>query len=212
MKFLITAGPTREPIDAVRYISNFSSGKMGYALAKTAYQRRHRVTLISGPVNMPPLRGVRSIPVTTALEMRKAVLKYLPSADCLIMAAAVGDYRPARIIKGKTKKTKEVINLKLVRNPDILKEVGRKFRNKILVGFALESDNLIKNAHSKLKGKRLDYIVANTPSAFGRDRTDVLILDNREVIKRFRHSPKSRVADYLIKLLEKQWTGLPPSS
>lgn len=203
MRILITAGPTREPIDAVRYLSNFSSGKMGYALASSAKARGHKVILVTGPVSQPLPKGAIVKQVETTSEMRGAVLKYLPSADCLIMAAAVSDYRPVEIIKGKLKKDKKVLNLKLIRNPDILKEVGAKFRNKILVGFALETGNLLREAQKKLKEKNLDYVVANSPSAFGSDKTDVVILNQQGIAKRFRRSSKKTIADYILRTLER---------
>ena len=213
MRILITAGPTREPIDAVRYLSNFSSGKMGYALASSAKARGHKVILVTGPVSQPLPKGVIVKQVVTTAEMRGAVLKYLPSADCLIMAAAVSDYRPIKVARGKLKKSrfigipfagnKAVFNLKLTLNPDILKEVGAKFRNKILVGFALETDNLLREAQKKLKEKNLDYIVANSPSAFGSDKTDVVILNQQGIIKRFTKVSKKTVADYILRTLER---------
>jgi phosphopantothenoylcysteine decarboxylase/phosphopantothenate--cysteine ligase len=223
MKILITAGPTREPIDAVRYLTNFSSGKMGYALANSAKAHGHKVILVTGPVNLLPPKGVTVKQVETTFEMKQAVLKYLPSVDCLIMAAAVSDYRPMKAVKGKLKKSrfieipfpdtsgsrsrdagnKEVINLKLVRNPDILKEIGAKNRNILLVGFALETGNLLREAQMKLKEKHLDYIVANSPSAFGSNKTDVVILNQQGIVKRFSQVSKRAVADFIIRTLER---------
>lgn len=203
MKILITAGPTREPIDAVRYLTNFSSGKMGYALASSAKARGHKVILVTGPVSLLPPKGITVKQVETTSEMKQAVLKYMPLVDCLIMAAAVSDYRPVKIIKGKLKKNKDVINLKLIRNPDILKEIGAKNRNILLVGFALETDNLLREAQKKLKEKNLDYIVANSPSAFGSNKTNVVILNQQGIVKRFSRSSKRAVADYILRTLER---------
>ncbi|MBI4835061.1 MAG: phosphopantothenoylcysteine decarboxylase [Planctomycetes bacterium] len=209
MKFLITAGPTREPIDAVRYISNFSSGKMGYALAKEAVKRGNKVILISGPVATETQSSQRKasvslIKVETTEQMRKTVLKYIPKANCLIMAAAVSDYRPAHTLQGKMKKTQDKISLKLVRNPDILKEIGAKTRNKILVGFALETKNLLKYARAKAREKRLDYIVANPASVIGRDSSDAMVLDSQgRIIKQFRQASKATIARFIIRLAEK---------
>jgi phosphopantothenoylcysteine decarboxylase/phosphopantothenate--cysteine ligase len=210
MRFLITAGPTREPIDAVRYISNFSSGKMGYALAKEAVRRGHSVILISGPLSLTLSRKGRGNnpiihQIETAREMKKAVLKYIPQADCLIMAAAVSDYRPAHTLKGKMKKSHKEISLKLVRNPDILKEIGAKTRNKILVGFALETKNLLKYARAKVREKRLDYIVANPASVIGRDSSDAMVLDKHgRIIKQFRQTSKAAIANFIVRLMERK--------
>jgi len=203
MKFLITAGPTREPIDAVRYLTNFSSGKMGYALVSSARARGHKVILVTGPVSISPPKGVTVKQVETTREMKQSVLKYLPSVDCLIMAAAVSDYRSVKVVKGKLKKDKKFINLKLVRNPDILKEIGAKNRNIILVGFALETDNLLREAQRKIKGKHLDYIVVNSPSAFGSNKTDVVILNQQGIVKRFSQASKRAVADFIVRTLER---------
>ena len=157
MRFLITAGPTREPIDDVRFLSNRSTGKMGYGVAEEARARRHDVTLVSGPVALPPPRGVRRVPVETALQMHKAVLEHLAGAD----------YRPALRAEGKVKKSEGDWTLGLVRNPDILAEAGESKGKRIHVGFAVESEDLLANAGRKLAAKNLDLIVANAVSAFG---------------------------------------------
>ena len=203
MKILITAGATQEKIDSVRYITNFSSGKMGYALALNAYKRGHRVTVIAGTFNIEMPKGVKVESVKTALDMKRAVSKHIKKSDCLIMAAAVSDYRPAKQFKGKIKKSKKAIHIKLIPNPDILKEIGAKTRNKVLVGFALESDSLLKNAFAKLKRKKLDYIIANSVNALGADKTDVTILGKDGVIKKFKKTSKSQIAGYIIHLIEK---------
>ena len=161
-KILVTAGPTREKLDSIRFISNFSTGKMGYELARAARRRGYKVTLISGPTHLIPPQGINFIKVEDAAQMYKAVKRNLKSADCLFMASAVSDWRPQSRAKGKLKKgSKRAISLKLVRNPDILGSVGRVKGGKILAGFALESDALTKNARLKLKEKNLDLIAAN---------------------------------------------------
>ena len=181
---LVTAGPTREKIDPVRYISNPSSGKMGYAIARAFRLRGARVTLVSGPAAIAPPRGVRYVPVETAEEMRAAVGKYFTNASIVVKAAAVGDYRPRTAAAQKIKKTDAALELRLERTRDILAELGKKKGQKILVGFAAETDNVKSNALEKLKKKNLDLMVANDVSkpgiGFGSDTNEVqLILQGR---------------------------------
>jgi len=176
---VVTAGGTQEPIDPVRHISNRSSGKMGYAVAEAARDRGAKVLLVSAPVAIPVPADVDVIQVKTALQMREAVLKAAPEADVLIMAAAVADYRPATAAENKLKKeTASNMTLELIRNPDILGEVKG---NLIKVGFAAESEDLIRNATAKLKGKSLDLIVANditaVDSGFDVDTNKVVLID-----------------------------------
>jgi phosphopantothenoylcysteine decarboxylase/phosphopantothenate--cysteine ligase len=162
MKILITAGPTREKIDPVRFISNYSSGKMGYALARTASKKGHEVTLVSGPVALVPPKSVRTVQVESAAEMAREVRRFAKSADLIIMAAAVADYAPSSFAKGKIKKTDAELSIKLRKTEDILASLGKHRRKgQILVGFAAETSNLISNAESKLENKNLDWIVAN---------------------------------------------------
>ncbi|MCD6352748.1 MAG: bifunctional phosphopantothenoylcysteine decarboxylase/phosphopantothenate--cysteine ligase CoaBC, partial [Proteobacteria bacterium] len=160
-RILVTAGPTREPIDPVRFIGNRSSGKMGYALAQTAYLRGAEVTLITGPTNLDFPAGVETIAVETASQMFEETLKRYKSMDTVIMAAAVGDYRPAQPVQNKIKKDKSSPTLSLVRNSDILKEMGKEKGSCFLVGFAAETEDLLKNARKKLETKNIDLIVAN---------------------------------------------------
>jgi phosphopantothenoylcysteine decarboxylase/phosphopantothenate--cysteine ligase len=165
-KVLITAGPTIEPIDPVRYISNRSSGKMGFALAKAARRRGASVTLVSGPVSLMPPYGVTFIPVKTADEMRNAVMENRPGRDIVIKAAAVSDYRPKDSAQQKIKKGPDSLTLDLLKNPDILWELGNSKKQSpfVLVGFAAETEDLPANAEAKLKAKNLDMIVANDVS------------------------------------------------
>ena len=180
MHILITAGPTREKIDPVRFISNRSTGKMGYAIARQAAALGHKVTLISGPVALTPPEGVNFVPVESAADMAQAVHLHAPSADMLIMSAAVADYRPAHPVDSKMKKQPGSLFLELERTEDILASVGKNKRaDQLLVGFAAETEELEAHALDKLKRKNLDWIVANyVADGFGND-TNQVILFNR---------------------------------
>ena len=163
-KIMITAGPTREEIDPVRYISNHSSGKMGYALARAARRRGAQVLLISGPTALALPDGVHVINVTSAIEMQSEVLSHVTECDVVIKAAAVADYRPLLRNSTKIKKNADSVAIELTKNPDILAELGKMEHRPYLVGFAAETDSLEKNATIKLHGKNLDMIVANDVS------------------------------------------------
>jgi len=177
---LITAGPTQEPLDAVRYITNRSSGKMGYALAEEARARGARVVLISGPVDLAEPGGVEVEKVRTASEMRQAVMKHLEESTMIIKAAAVADYHRANPPKQKEKKTAARLSLELDPTPDILAELGKKKGDRILVGFAAETENLVGEAKRKLESKNCDMIVANLVSqsgiGFDADENEVTIV------------------------------------
>ncbi|OGP74257.1 MAG: phosphopantothenoylcysteine decarboxylase [Deltaproteobacteria bacterium RBG_16_49_23] len=161
-RILVTAGPTQESIDPVRFITNHSSGKMGYALAKMARRRGAEVLLVSGPTSLPiPRSDIRLVSVKTAEEMRKAVVTHLKDCSVMIKAAAVSDYRPREISRTKLKKTDPSVSLELERTRDILGEIGKKKGKRILVGFAAETEDLVSNARKKLKEKNLDLIVVN---------------------------------------------------
>ena len=161
-KILISAGPTREKIDLVRFISNFSSGKMGYAIAKAAQKSGYQVTLVSGPVNLPAPDGVELIKVESAAEMAAAILPRANEFDVIIMTAAVADFRPKQIFQGKIKKGGKKLTIELEPTTDILFELGKqKSPGQILIGFAAENDNLIEYAKEKLTRKNLDFIAAN---------------------------------------------------
>ena len=166
LKILVTAGPTTEPIDPVRYISNRSSGKMGYALARAAARRGADVILVSGPTDLNPPPGLSFCQVITAEDMRRSVFENRSGCDIIIKAAAVSDYRPRDCAEQKIKKGAESISLELVKNPDILAELGSIIEGfpSVLVGFAAETEDLIVNAEKKLKAKNLDMIVANDVS------------------------------------------------
>ncbi len=183
-KVLVTAGGTREHFDPIRYISNASSGQMGYALAKMAYALGGDVILVSAPTCLKAPYGVKKIDVLSAVDMYEAVLKYLPEVDIIIMNAAVADFRPKTFSKEKLKKAKESPVVELEANPDILKTIGEKKReDQILIGFAAESSNLIENAKDKLKRKNLDVIVGNLLDVFSKEihRGIILFKDGKLV-------------------------------
>ncbi|HYI95317.1 MAG TPA: bifunctional phosphopantothenoylcysteine decarboxylase/phosphopantothenate--cysteine ligase CoaBC [Bryobacteraceae bacterium] len=196
---LITAGPTQEPLDPVRFISNRSSGKMGYAIAAAAAARGAKVVLISGPVAIPAPDGVEIVHVETAKQMRAAVLENLDSATIIIKAAAVADYHLVEIPKQKMKKTATRLSLDLEPTPDILAEVGQKKGDRLLIGFAAETQNLIEEARRKLKTKNCDMVVGNIVSrddiGFGTDDNEVvLVLRTGESVPVARASKRS-IAD-----------------
>lgn len=186
LRLLVTAGPTRENIDPVRYISNYSSGKMGYAVAQAAADRGADVVLVSGPVSIGVPDSVKMIPVNTAVEMRDAVLKEFPDCDAVVMAAAVADYRAAEVSELKIKKADEELVIRLEKNPDILKELGNIKGDKILAGFCAETDHLVDNALKKVGTKNLDMIVANDVTmegaGFGTDTNIIKIIKKDGVV------------------------------
>ncbi|MDP3939092.1 MAG: bifunctional phosphopantothenoylcysteine decarboxylase/phosphopantothenate--cysteine ligase CoaBC [Deltaproteobacteria bacterium] len=201
---LVTAGPTEEPIDPVRVISNRSSGKMGYALARAAWRRGADVTLISGPVD-PGLRvprGVRLRRVETALEMGDAVLEHYPKASVVVMAAAVADWTPDSVSSLKIKKGEGNLRLDLKQTRDILSQLGRAKGDRLLVGFAAETDRVIENARKKLEGKNLDLVVANDVTVdgagFGVDTNQVVILDRDGTERPLPLLSKERTADAIL--------------
>jgi phosphopantothenoylcysteine synthetase/decarboxylase len=171
MKFLITAGGTREYIDPVRYITNASSGRMGYALARAAINAGHSVILITTPTSLKTPKNADVINVQTSKEMFKAVKDNFPKCHCLIMAAAVSDYTPANPSKIKLKKQNQNLTLELKPTTDILKWAGRNKKDKIVVGFALEDKNILENAEKKLDNKKIDMIVANSVEAIGAEKS-----------------------------------------
>ncbi len=177
MHILITAGPTREYIDPVRYISNASSGRMGAALAEAARAAGHRVTLVLGPAEVPPPPVDELVRVESAQEMFDAVAARFPACDAFIAAAAVADYRPTRRAPSKIHKSVGRLILDLEATPDILAEMARRRRpDQVLVGFCLESDDLEARARSKLESKELDLVVANPPAAIAAERQDALLV------------------------------------
>lgn len=201
MHFLITAGGTREYIDPIRFISNASSGKMGYALALAAIKAGHKVTLISASDLQPPV-GVDFVGVDSAAEMFAAVKKSFAKCDCLIMAAAVADYTPVKKSKIKIKKSNKNLIIKLKPTADILKWAGKnKKKNQIVVGFALEDKAIRTSAEKKLKGKNLDMIIANTVAAIGSDRVSVQIKTPDRKWLKLPHTTKTKIAKKIVDLL-----------
>jgi phosphopantothenoylcysteine decarboxylase/phosphopantothenate--cysteine ligase len=198
-RLLITAGPNREPLDPVRYLSNRSSGKMGYALARAAARRGAEVVLVSGPTALDCPAGVRLIPVVTAADMRDAVVKEFVTATAVVMAAAVADYRPLMTADRKIKRGKGPIELRLEPNPDIVKELGQNKDGKVLIGFAAETENLTANAAKKLREKNLDMIVANNVaeagSGFDGDTNVATILDRTGASQSLPLMRKDELAD-----------------
>ncbi len=202
-RILVTAGPTQEPIDEVRYIANRSSAKMGFALARAAYEMGGKVILISGPTLLKPPLGVEFIQIRTALEMYEAVKERFKEVDIGIFAAAVADFHPSKAHRGKIKKEEKGLVVELTPNPDILKEIGKDKGSKILVGFAAEVEDLIANASLKLKEKNLDMIVANRISEEGAgfevDTNIVTIISKEEAIEKLPQLSKDEVARLILK-------------
>ena len=203
IRFLITAGPTHEAIDPVRYLSNPSSGKMGYAVAEQAMARGGQVVLISGPTHLKPPPGVDFKPCKRADEMNTLVQEQFENCDVLVMSAAVGDFAAEKLEKEKIKKQgDEGLILKLVATKDILLEVAKRDSGKLVVGFAAESQNLVESALEKLRKKNLDFIVANDISApgigFQSDSNQVTIIDREERIENLPLKPKREIADLLL--------------
>jgi phosphopantothenoylcysteine decarboxylase/phosphopantothenate--cysteine ligase len=209
---LVTAGPTREPIDAARFISNPSTGKMGYALAVEARNRGAEVVLIAGPTHLPPPQGVNYRAVTTAADMHREVHDHAGQCQIIIMAAAVSDFRPKEPSDRKIKKEDAALAITLERNEDILQGLGAAKEGRVLVGFAAETDNLVRNAGDKLRKKNLDLIVANEigqPGAgFGSETNAAVLIDRRGKVIALPHMPKAelarRIIDAIVELKKNQ--------
>ena len=206
--FLITAGGTREYIDPVRFISNASSGKMGYALAAAAQNAGHNVTLISASEMQPPV-GIDFVGVDTAAEMFAAVKKFFADCDCLIMAAAVADYTPLKKSKGKIKKTKAGLSITLKPTADILSWAAKhKSEGQYVVGFALEDKNLCANAAKKLAAKKLDMIIANPPESISAETASVQIKTPDSTWLKLHTAPKYKIACRVIRLIDRAISGI----
>jgi phosphopantothenoylcysteine decarboxylase / phosphopantothenate---cysteine ligase len=204
VRFLVTAGPTREPIDPVRYISNRSSGKMGYAITNAALAAGHEVVLISGPVHIDPPRVAQLICVSTSDEMFYAVNQHVCDCDVFVMCAAVADYKPAKISATKIKKRAADFSLELVPTRDILVSLSTQDRQFLVVGFAAETNDVEKNAGRKLQEKNLDIVVANDVSApdagMEADENEVTILFRDGERKKISRASKKVVAHELVKI------------
>ena len=205
-KILITAGPTKEAIDPVRYLTNNSSGKMGYALAEIAYLSGAEVNLISGPVNIKPIEGVKLININTADEMLNEVKALITNMDIFIGCAAVADFKPVDFHKSKIKKDhNDEMSLKLIKNPDILQYASDHMKEKLVIGFSAETDNVIENAKIKLSNKNLNMIICNDVSdkeiGFDSDDNEVHLITHDNVIKLFKTS-KLKIAKQIFKSIE----------
>ena len=205
MRFLITAGPTRDPIDPVRYISNRSSGKMGYAIAEAALAAGCDVTLISGPVNLDPPPSAQFVSILTSDEMYGAVHRHARECDVLVMCAAVADYKPRKVSKTKIKKRDEHFALDLIPTRDILASLPQKDRQFLLVGFAAETNEIDENAKQKLRAKNCDIIVANdvsgADSGMESDKNEVTIFFRNGERRKISRASKTIIARELVKIL-----------
>ena len=216
MRILITAGGTREYLDPIRFISNASSGRMGYAIARAALKTGHKVTLITAPTSVRIPDGVQVVKVETAAQMFEAVTEHFEKCDCLIMAAAVADYTPVKKSKTKVKKSNKDLTITLKPTVDILKWAGKhkkvkssnlchrqvKGKNRIVVGFALEDKNLRQNAEKKLKDKNLDMIIANEPEAVGSEKSTIYIKVSGRPWLEFAATRKAVTAQRIMNLIE----------
>lgn len=209
MRFLVTAGPTREPIDPVRFISNRSSGRMGYAVARAAAERGHDVVLISGPVALEGPAGVRRVSVATAAEMLAAVREGLPACDALVMSAAVADWRPAAAAESKIKKRRARMELALTRTEDILLATRALREGKVTVGFAAETGEAESEGRRKLRDKGMDLVVANDvtrPGAgFEIDTNAVTFIAASGEVWRTGVEPKDAIARRIVEWVEAAW-------
>lgn len=198
MRILITAGPTREYLDDVRYLSNASSGRMGYALAEQAMQAGHDVVLVSGPVELRPPVDCEFHAVETTAQMRAACVAHFHQCDGVIAAAAVCDYRPKERVVGKIAKTGAAVSIDMIETDDVLAELGRTKADRWVIGFALEAHNPRENALQKLRAKNCDWIVLNAPSAIGSEFNSVELIDHSGTPIETWSGPKSEVARSLI--------------
>lgn len=207
-KFVVTAGPTIAPLDPVRYLTNYSSGKMGYALARLAHERGAEVTLVSGPTNLMPPEGVEIVGVNTTIDMFNAIEKLFDECDVLIKAAAPLDYRPKTVSNHKIKKNDDEMDIKLVKNPDIALHFGKLKKKQIIVGFAAETQNVIENAKKKIEKKNFDFIVVNDVSkenaGFRSETNIVTILDKSGNQQDFPMMKKDEIARIIIDKLANQ--------
>jgi phosphopantothenoylcysteine decarboxylase/phosphopantothenate--cysteine ligase len=208
VRFVVTAGPTREAIDPVRFISNRSSGKMGYAIAEAALARKHEVTLVSGPVCITPPRGAKIVSIKTSDELYAAVHRALRKCDVLVMCAAVADYKSAAISARKMQKRKTAFALRLVPTRDILASLPKR-RRYLVVGFAAETHDLEIKAAKKLRAKNCDAIVANDVSGsetgMESDENEITILFRNGESRKISRAPKKIIARELVKIIAKMW-------
>ncbi len=205
MKFVVTAGPTREPLDPVRYLSNRSSGKMGYSIAAAALEEKHEVVLISGPVALAAPSGAELVPVTTGEEMFAAISKQLGQCDVLVMCAAVCDYRPAQYERQKLPKRRGRFSLELEATRDILASLTNRPNDCFVVGFAAETHELEANAERKLREKNCDLMVANdvsrTDLGIDAEENEVVVFSPNDAPKKIPRAKKSELARLLLKII-----------
>ena len=197
-KVLVTAGPTREQIDPVRFVSNSSSGRMGYAIARAAKRRGAEVVLISGPTHLPCPSGVTTVPAVTAQELSDACAGYFPQSTIVIMSAAVADYRPVKTFAHKVKKDGGPLTIEMERTADVLSQMGKKKKGQFLVGFALETEKMEENAKKKLREKNLDIVVANTPAGLDSETNQVTIIDRTGASEPLAPMKKDVLADMIL--------------
>jgi phosphopantothenoylcysteine decarboxylase / phosphopantothenate---cysteine ligase len=205
VRFVVTAGPTREPIDPVRFLSNRSSGKMGYAIAGAALEAGHGVKLISGPVDLHAPENAQTILINSSDEMFDAVRDAVRDCDVLVMCAAVADYKPEKYSKQKLKKTSTALSLDLTPTRDILESIANQDRSFLVVGFAAETENIAANAEKKLREKNCDMIVANDVSSsdYGMEsaQNEVTIFFRNGETKKISRAPKKNIARELVKII-----------
>lgn len=209
-RVLITTGPTREHLDPIRFMTNASTGTMGFELARAARARGASVTVVSGPACAERPAGVRVVPVVSALEMDRAVRALWRKADVVIGAAAVGDWRFERVATRKIKRGPEGVTVRLLPNPDIIAGVARlarrdSVRRRVVVGFALETDDWLGNARKKLEGKGLDLVVANRPESLGAGRSRTALVTGSGPARRLPPMAKSRLAERILDAVEDLW-------
>jgi len=209
LRLLVSAGPTREYLDPVRFISNPSSGRMGYAVAEAARDRGAEVVLVSGPTCLKAPWGVEVVRVESALEMRRAILERYPWAKAVVMAAAVADYRPAEVLKDKEPKAEAEKTIRLVPNPDILKELGERKEGRVLVGFAMETASGLERAREKLRRKNLDLIALNWVNregvGFGSPENEVVLIARDGRVLELPRMEKRQVAHRILDLVKEFW-------
>ena len=209
LRLLVSAGPTREYLDPVRFISNPSSGRMGYAVAEAARDRGAEVVLVSGPTCLKAPWGVEVVRVESALEMRQAILERYPWAKAVVMAAAVADYRPAEVLKDKEPKAEAEKTIRLVPNPDILKELGERKEGRVLVGFAMETASGLERAQEKLRRKNLDLIALNWVNregvGFGSPENEVVLIARDGRVLELPRMAKRQVAHRILDLVKEFW-------
>jgi len=207
MRLLITAGPTREYLDDVRYLSNASSGRMGYAIASAAVAAGHEVVLVSGPVSLAPPAGCHVVSVETTEQMGRACLDAFEDSDGVVAVAAVCDYRPLVRNEGKLTKTGEPISVEMIETDDVLASLGARKADRFVIGFALEASNPREGALQKLRAKNCDAIVLNGPAAIGSEENSIELIDDSGSVVASWSGPKSELATRLVDWIDGRWAS-----